>query len=54
MVWGDEIYIGKFYHLESEKESLTALEPVLRDGPVARRTGGLTEEQADRILQRML
>ena len=25
MVWGDEIYIGKFYHLESEKESLTAL-----------------------------
>ena len=54
MVWGDEIYIGKFYHLESEKESLTALEPVLRDGPVAKRTGGLTEEQADRIMQRML
>ncbi len=54
MVWGDEIYIGKFYHLESEKESLTELEPVLRDGPVAKRTGGLTEEQADRIKQRML
>ncbi len=54
MVWGDEIYIGKFYHLEAEKESLTALEPVLRDGPVAKRTGGLTEEQADRIVQRML
>ncbi len=54
MVWGDEIYIGKFYHLESEKESLTALEPILRDGPVAKRTGGLTEEQADRIVQRML
>ena len=54
MVWGDEIYIGKFYHLESEKESLTALEPVLRDGPVAKRTGGLTEEKADRIMQRML
>ena len=54
MVWGDEIYIGKFYHLETEKESLTALEPILRDGPVAKRTGGLTEEQADRIVQRML
>ncbi len=54
MVWGDDIYIGKFYHLEADKESLTALEPVLRDGPVAKRTGGLTEEQADRILQRML
>ncbi len=54
MVWGDEIYIGKFYHLENDKESLTALEPILRDGPVAKRTGGLTEEQADRIVQRML
>lgn len=54
MVWGDEIYIGKFYHLETEKESLTALEPVLREGPVAKRTEGLTEEQADRIVQRML
>ena len=54
MIWGDEIYIGKFYHLEGEKESLTALEPVLRDGPVAKRTGGLTEEQADRIVQRMM
>ena len=54
MVWGDEIYIGKFYHLEAEKESLTALEPVLRDGPVAKRTGGLTGEQADRIVRRML
>ena len=54
MVWGDEIYIGKFFHMENEKESLTALEPVLRDGPVAKRTGGLTEEQTERILQRMM
>ena len=54
LVWGDEIYVGKFFHLENDKESLTALEPVLRDGPVAKRTGGLTEEQADRIVQRML
>ena len=54
MVWGDEIYIGKFYHLENEKESLTALEPVLRDGPISKRTGGLTGEQADRIIQRMM
>ena len=54
MVWDDEIYIGKFFHLENEKESLTALEPVLRDGPVSKRIGGLTEEQADRIVQRML
>ena len=59
MEWGDEIYIGKFFHLENDKdsndkESLTDLEPVLRDGPIAKRQGGLTEEQADRILQRMM
>ena len=34
MEWGDEIYIGKFFHMENDKESLTALEP----GP-ARRPG---------------
>ena len=54
MLWGDEIYIGKFFHMENDKESLTALEPVLRDGPVSKREGGLTEEQAQRIVQRMM
>ena len=54
MLWGDEIYIGKFLHVEEDKESLTALEPVLREGPVSKRSGGLTEEQADRIMQRMM
>ena len=54
MLWGDEIYIGKFLHVEEDKESLTALEPVLREGPVSKRWGGLTEEQADRIMQRMM
>ncbi len=52
MVWGDQIYIGKFF--EVEQDSLVELEPVLRDGPVAKRQGGITQEQAERILQRMM
>ena len=52
MVWGDQIYVGKFF--EVEQDSLVELEPVLRDGPVAKRQGGITQEQADRILQRMM
>lgn len=53
MVWGDEIYIGKFFQAE-QRESLGQLEPVLRDGPMAKREGGVSQEQADRILQRMM
>ena len=52
MVWGDQIYVGKFF--EVEQDSLVELEPVLRDGPVAKRQGGVTQEQAERILQRMM
>ena len=52
MVWGDHIYVGKFF--EVEQDSLSELEPVLRDGPVAKRTGGVSPEQAERILQRMM
>ncbi len=52
MVWGDEIFIGRF--LDIQQESLTELEPVLRDGPISKREGGVTDEQAERILQRMM
>ncbi len=52
MVWGDQIYIGKFF--EVEQDSLSELEPVLRDGPMAKRQGGVTPDQAERILQRMM
>ncbi len=52
MVWGDEIFIGRF--LDVQQESLSELEPVLRDGPIAKREGGVTDEQAERILQRMM
>ena len=53
MLWGDEIYIGKFFHQET-KDSLSNLEPVLRDGPMAKREGGISEEHVERILQRMM
>ena len=53
MVWGDQIYVGKFFEID-EKESLSELEPVLRDGPVSKREGGITQEQAERIIQRMM
>ena len=53
MLWGDEIYIGKFFHQEA-KDSLSNLEPVLRDGPMAKREGGIPEEHVERILQRMM
>ncbi len=52
MEWGDQIYVGKFF--EVEQDSLSELEPVLRDGPMAKQQGGVTPEQAQRILQRMM
>ena len=53
MVWGDQIYIGKFFDI-NEKESLNELEPVLKEGPVSKLQGGVSEEQAERIIQRMM
>jgi 2-oxoglutarate ferredoxin oxidoreductase subunit beta len=53
MVYGDKIYIGKFFEIDS-KDSLTELEPVLRDGPMAGRPLGLSDEQAERIIKRMM
>ena len=54
MVWGDEIYTGLFFQVD-DKSSLNDLEPVLREGgPLAHRPLGITDEQADKLLQRML
>ena len=53
LVWGDTIYTGLFFQKESQ--SLEASEPVLREGgPLAFRELGLTEEQAQRIIDRMM
>jgi 2-oxoglutarate ferredoxin oxidoreductase subunit beta len=51
--WGDTIYTGLFFQKESV--SLEQAEPVLaKEGPLAKRPLGLEEEQAKRIIQRMM
>ncbi len=53
MVWGDEIYIGLF--LQKHTPTLTQLEPVLDDGgPLGRRELGLSADQSNAILTRMM
>jgi len=53
MAWGDTIYIGLF--LQKERPSLDQLEPVLDEGgPLSRRPLGLSEEQSQRIIKRMM
>ena len=53
MVWGDTIYTGLFFQ-NKERESLLELEPVLRDGPMAKRDLPLNKEQVSKILARMM
>jgi 2-oxoglutarate/2-oxoacid ferredoxin oxidoreductase subunit beta len=53
MAWGDKIYIGLF--LRREAPSLDQLEPVLDEGgPLVHRPLGLSREQAQRIIKRMM
>jgi 2-oxoglutarate ferredoxin oxidoreductase subunit beta len=53
MEWGDTIYIGLF--LQKERPSLDQLEPVLDEGgPISRRPLGLNQDQAQRIIKRMM
>ena len=53
MEWGDVIYTGVFFQ-NKEPRDLGQHEPVLAAGPLAFQSLGLTKEQADRIVQRML
>ncbi len=53
MLWGDVIYTGLF--LQARRPTLDELEPVLEEGgPMARRPIGITKEQSDRIIKRMM
>jgi hypothetical protein len=53
MVWGDKIYIGLF--MQREAQSLDQVEPVLDEGgPLVHRPLGLSREQAQRIIKRMM
>ncbi len=54
MEWGDSIYTGLFFR-DPESASLEEQEPVLREGgPLARRPLGLSKEQADNLIKRMM
>ena len=51
--WGDEIPIGLFYQ-DTSRPALDEMEPVLENGPMARQSLGITQEQGDSIVQRMM
>ncbi|MCH8974624.1 MAG: 2-oxoacid:ferredoxin oxidoreductase subunit beta [Chloroflexi bacterium] len=54
MVWGDEIYTGLFFERD-DRQTLNDLEPVLREGgPLSSRPLGLSDEQAEKLIQRMM
>ena len=53
MVWDDTIYTGLFFEVKGSP-TLGDQEPVLADGPMAHRTLGVGEEQAQKILRRMM
>jgi 2-oxoglutarate/2-oxoacid ferredoxin oxidoreductase subunit beta len=53
MLWGDTIYSGLFY--QRTAQSLDEVEPVLDEGgPICFRPLGISKEQSDRILKRMM
>ena len=53
LVWGDTIYTGLF--LQKDAPTLGQQEPVLdEDGPLAFRALGLTQEQTERVIKRMM
>jgi 2-oxoglutarate ferredoxin oxidoreductase subunit beta len=53
LLWGDTIYTGLFF--QKSTPTLDQLEPVLESGgPLAHRPLGVTKEQSDRVLKRMM
>lgn len=54
MVWGDTIYTGLFFQ-KKDMPTLDQREPVLHEGgPLSRRSLGLSQEQTQRIIKRMM
>ncbi len=54
MLWGDEIYTGLFLQIK-DRPTLDDEEPVLEEsGPLALRPLGISKEQSQRILKRMM
>jgi 2-oxoglutarate ferredoxin oxidoreductase subunit beta len=53
MEWGDTIYTGLFYRNDG-RDALGAKEPVLEGAPIVERPLGLTTEQGEKLLSRMM
>ena len=54
MEWGDTIYTGLFFQIE-DAPTLGLQEPILREGgPLAKRPLGLSSEQTQKIIARMM
>lgn len=54
MEWGDTIYTGLFLQI-NDRPTLDDVEPILKkDGPMAHRPTGISEDQANKILSRMM
>ena len=53
LVWGDTIHIGLFFRKESK--TLDQLEPILeKEGPLAPRPLGISQDQSQTIIKRMM
>ena len=53
LMWGDEIYIGKFLHVQ--RPTLDDQEPVLEEGgPIGHRSIAISNEQSEAIIKRMM
>ncbi len=50
---GHDTQLGLFYH-DTNSQSLDQMEPVLENGPMAHQPMGVTPEQGDAIIQRMM
>ena len=48
-----ETQLGLFYH-DTSRQSLNDMEPVLENGPIAHQPLGISKEQGDAIIQRMM
>lgn len=53
MEWGDTLYTGLFYKNDG-RDPLGAKEPVLQGAPIAHRSLGLSPEQGEKLLSRMM
>ena len=54
LAWGDKIYTGLFFRAEDKPDLGTREQILEKEGPLARRPLGLSKEQAEGIISRMI